>query len=175
MCRAAPRAPHPHPSAHPHSSVIAIPASPIVIDTNVSLDLWLFARDEQLREGRSAARLIGTLEMRDELCSVLHHSAAGRGPIAAGRMPPHAPAVVLASWDRHVRVVEAPSHPKPLWPRCRDASDQKFVDLALAESAGWLLTRDRALLKLARRCRAYGLVIAAPEAATLGSAPFASI
>ena len=142
-----------------------------VLRTNVALDLWLFTREglDELREGRPPRPLIGTLAMRDELRNVLHHSAAGDGPIAAGRVPPHAPAAVLASWDRHVRVVEAPLPPKLAWPQCRDASDQKFVDLALAESAGWLLTRDRALLKLSRRCRAYGLVIVTPEAATFAS------
>lgn len=154
----------------------AIATSPVVIDTNVALDLWLFVRQglDALREGQPPGRLIGTLAMRDELRDVLHHSACARGPIASHRVPPHAPALVLASWDRHVRIVEAPLRPKPSWPRCRDETDQKFVDLALAESAGWLLTRDRALLKLSRRCRAYGLVIAAPESETFASATFAS-
>lgn len=35
--------------------------------------------------------------------------------------------------------------------RCSDPDDQQFLELAIGANAGWLLTRDRALLKLARR------------------------
>ena len=47
--------------------------------------------------------------------------------------------------------------------QCRDPDDQMFIDLALAQRARWLLTRDRALLALARPAAAYGLEIAAPR------------
>jgi predicted nucleic acid-binding protein len=36
-------------------------------------------------------------------------------------------------------------------PRCTDAADQKFIDLALASRSQWLLSRDRAVLKLRRK------------------------
>lgn len=36
-------------------------------------------------------------------------------------------------------------------PVCRDPDDQKFLEAALAAQAGWLITKDRALLELARR------------------------
>lgn len=35
--------------------------------------------------------------------------------------------------------------------RCSDPDDQQFLELAIGAKAGWLLTRDRALLKLARQ------------------------
>ncbi len=35
-------------------------------------------------------------------------------------------------------------------PRCADADDQKFLELASAAKAGWLITRDRELLTLER-------------------------
>ncbi len=38
-----------------------------------------------------------------------------------------------------------------------------FLDLAHAAGARWLLSRDRAVLRLARRAAALGLVIAKPE------------
>jgi uncharacterized protein len=151
------------------NATAASPLSPIVIDTNVALDLWLFGRQGLDALNVRALPLIGTLAMRQELRDVLHHSATGSGPIATSRMPPDAPVIALASWDRHVRLVDAPLRREPAWPRCRDESDQKFVDFALAQRAGWLLTRDRALLKLSRPCRAYGLVIVAPEAATFAA------
>jgi putative PIN family toxin of toxin-antitoxin system len=45
-------------------------------------------------------------------------------------------------------------------PRCSDRDDQMFLQLALYANADWLLTRDKALLKLRRRVR---FRIALPE------------
>jgi putative PIN family toxin of toxin-antitoxin system len=47
-------------------------------------------------------------------------------------------------------------------PRCTDPDDQKFVSLACDAKADWLLTRDKALLRLARRLKQAGLRVAAP-------------
>ena len=48
--------------------------------------------------------------------------------------------------------------------RCTDADDQKFIDLALGYGARWLLSRDRAVLKLARRAQPLGLAVMTPDA-----------
>lgn len=51
-------------------------------------------------------------------------------------------------------------------PRCADRDDQKFLELARDSSADWLVTADKALLKLARRDRLRGLFrILTPELA----------
>jgi predicted nucleic acid-binding protein len=42
-------------------------------------------------------------------------------------------------------------------PRCADPDDQKFLELALASGARWLLSKDKELLKLDRRTRGAGL------------------
>ncbi|MBW8810763.1 MAG: PIN domain-containing protein, partial [Lysobacter sp.] len=42
-------------------------------------------------------------------------------------------------------------------PRCADPDDQKFLELALAANARWLLSRDHALLVLGRRTARAGL------------------
>lgn len=42
-------------------------------------------------------------------------------------------------------------------PRCADPDDQKFLQLALAAGASWLLSKDKELLKLDRRTRRAGL------------------
>jgi putative PIN family toxin of toxin-antitoxin system len=47
-------------------------------------------------------------------------------------------------------------------PRCTDPDDQKFVTLACDAKADWLLTRDKALLRLARRLQQAGVRVAAP-------------
>jgi predicted nucleic acid-binding protein len=46
--------------------------------------------------------------------------------------------------------------------RCRDADDQKFLDLAFALGARWLFSRDRALLELAKSASTLGLEILTP-------------
>jgi uncharacterized protein len=43
-------------------------------------------------------------------------------------------------------------------PRCRDRDDQKFLEAALAARAEFLVTKDRALLDLARRTARFGIV-----------------
>jgi predicted nucleic acid-binding protein len=51
-------------------------------------------------------------------------------------------------------------------PRCADRDDQKFLELARDSTADWLVTADKALLKLARRDRLRGLFrILTPEMA----------
>jgi predicted nucleic acid-binding protein len=52
--------------------------------------------------------------------------------------------------------------------RCTDADDQKFIDLACAAPARWLVSRDRAVLKLRRRAATDGLVIVTPDGWRLG-------
>ena len=47
--------------------------------------------------------------------------------------------------------------------RCSDPDDQKFLALALDAAADWLLTRDKALLKLNRRLKAAGLRVGSPS------------
>jgi len=48
-------------------------------------------------------------------------------------------------------------------PQCRDPDDQKFLTLAAAARADCLVSRDRELLRLARRCAAH-LAILPPGA-----------
>ena len=51
---------------------------------------------------------------------------------------------------------------KPL-PQCKDRDDQKFIELAHRGGAQWLVSKDRAVLKLARRVeRDFGFRIAQP-------------
>ena len=48
--------------------------------------------------------------------------------------------------------------------RCTDADDQKFIDLAIAARAHTLVTRDKALLRLARKAlERHGVRVCKPE------------
>lgn len=65
-----------------------------------------------------------------------------------------------AAWARWASPRPAPVSAGPL--RCSDPDDQIFIDLALVARARWLLTRDRALLKLARRAAPLGVHVLTP-------------
>ena len=132
----------------------------LVLDTNVVLD-WLLCRDPRC-DGLGAAiasgrlRWIASASMHDELRHVLARGIVSR---RAGD-----PAAVLRGWDRWAALVVPWDRPslRPL--RCSDGDDQMFIDLALQVRASALLSRDRAVLKLARRADAHGLKILTVEA-----------
>lgn len=132
----------------------------IVIDTQVVMD-WLVFRDARVQALTSAVtsgalRWLVAPAMRDEIRHVL-----GRG-IAAAYTPDLA--FIETQFDTHAEAIET-IEPQPLAGRlvCRDPDDQKFIDLALATQARWLISRDKALLALAKRARPRGLAILKPE------------
>jgi uncharacterized protein len=129
----------------------------IVLDTNAVLDWLLFADPEMqaltaaIEQGR--LRWIATAAMRGEFEHVL-----GRGLAAARGADPSR---VEFAWDQHC--TEHPAAPPAATPlRCTDTDDQKFPDLAMATGARWLVSRDRALLKLRSKAASRGLAIVAP-------------
>jgi predicted nucleic acid-binding protein len=134
------------------------PVPLIVLDTNVVLDWLLFADPgvqglvTAIEQGR--LRWIATAAMRGEFAHVL-----GRG-LAATRSAD--PAHFEAAWAQHC-VAHPPAPPAAAPLRCTDSDDQKFLDLALAAGARWLVSRDRALLKLRSKAAALGLAIVAPS------------
>ncbi|CAM4213863.1 putative toxin-antitoxin system toxin component, PIN family [Roseateles saccharophilus] len=133
----------------------AVPAA--VIDTQVVMD-WLVFRNPEVQRLADAVvggalRWLVAPAMRDELRHVL-----GRG--VAQRYAPDL-AYIEASFDAHATPVET-TEPSPRLV-CRDPDDQKFIDLALAAQARWLISRDKALLTLARRARPRGLLILPPR------------
>ena len=137
------------------------PPPDLVLDTNVVLDWLAFGHPvgatlaDALTSGR--CRWICTRAMRDELADVIAREALKRWAIDA--------TTVLAVFDALGVDVGTPA---PLGAaaslRCSDPDDQMFIDLAIARSAHALLTRDRALLRLASRARRCGVRIATPEA-----------
>jgi predicted nucleic acid-binding protein len=139
------------------------PVSQLVLDTNVVLDWLVFGNPsckpfvDALVAGR--ALWLTTADMHDELMHVL-----ARGSLAAWQPDLGA---ITAAHQRWARVIEARSTPTPARLRCTDPDDQKFIDLAAQLSDACLLSRDRAVLKLARRAREAGFVILSPEAWSL--------
>jgi uncharacterized protein len=131
----------------------------IVLDTNATLD-WLVFDNPELSLPRSAIltgaiRWIATSAMRDEFGFIL-----GGGSLAAWKPDS---SKIWAAWDRHcVLRPEPPAGDPARRPRCSDPDDQMFIDLAIAESARWLVSRDKAVLKLARRLRPFGVEVVTP-------------
>ena len=127
-----------------------------VLDTNVLLALWLF-RDPEVDPLR-AALAAGKLRACRSPATDAEFAEVLRRPELFS-VAPERQVALLAAWHAASWPVEAlRSAP---WV-CRDPLDQKFLDLAVSAGAAWLITRDRDLLKLARKTRRQGLIIATP-------------
>lgn len=141
----------------------------IVLDTNVCLDLFVF-RDprwtlllEAMKNGQVEA--VTRDDCRMEWSIVLGYSHL--------KLDEAARAQVSAEFDALIRC-----HPMPAadavpvkLPICKDKDDQKFLELSRDVQADVLITKDKALLKLARKTRRDGLFsIMTPEAWTLETA-----
>lgn len=140
--------------------MIPVPVNPIVIDTNVCLDLFVF-RDPRWAELLAAlesgqVQAVTRADCRDEYLAVLRYPHL---PLdEAGRLE------AAARFDALLRVV-APDARHLRLPVCTDRDDQKFLELARDAGASSLITKDKALLKLGRRTAREGLFrIMLPEA-----------
>ncbi len=136
------------------------PVAPVaVLDTNVVLDWLVFDNPDCAPLARAIlerrVRWVATPAMRAELAHVL-----GRGHL--DRWQPDL-AAVWNAWDQHCENQDEFPRVRALQGlRCSDPDDQKFIDLAVAMRAGWLLTRDRAVLRLARRLATHGVAAMPP-------------
>ena len=126
-----------------------------VLDTNILLDLWVFddpasaALRESLQEGET--HWIATVPMREELARVLHY------PHIAQRLKTRASTAdtVLDHFDRHAQL--QPDAPKAPYV-CKDADDQKFIDLAVQHSAA-LHSKDAQVLCMKNRLARCGVML----------------
>lgn len=139
----------------------------LVLDTNVCLDLFVFgdASCATLRDAlrAGAVQAVTDAACRDEWLRVLGYPQLA---LDAARR-----AAAVAAFDESVRLLPTAGRPvvpaMPKLPRCADPDDQRFLELAQASGAQWLLSRDRELLKLARRTRReHGFDILTPQAWT---------
>ena len=130
-----------------------MPAKPIVIDTNIVLDLLVFndVLAQPLKQALPAGELdwLATQAMRDELARVLGY------PKIVPRLTfyQRSADAVLADFDRHARLVDVAAKASLT---CSDADDQKFIDLALAHQA-LLLSKDKAVISMTKRLLAQGV------------------
>jgi len=131
---------------------MAFPA--VVIDTNILLDAFIFndPAAQPLRQALASGQLhwLATQPMRDELLRVLGYKQI----IPRLAFYQLSPADVMTQFDQHAQLVPvAPKAPVT----CRDADDQKFIDLAVAHKA-MLLSKDNAVLCMSKRLLALGAI-----------------
>lgn len=142
------------------TDIITASVPRIVLDTNICLDLFVFCdpRWAQLLQAveSGAVEAVTRADCRDEYRVVLHYRHL---PLDDGSR-----AQAEARFDRLVKVVAPPPMPV-LLPVCTDKDDQKFLEVARDARVSALVTKDKALLKLAKRTAKAGLFrIMLPEA-----------
>ena len=120
---------------------------PVVFDTNVVVSALLFSSGVA-GELRSAWRssdfeALVSEPTVDELIRVL---AYPKFALAAAEIE-----LLLADYLPHARRIRPPKRRPRALPRCRDREDEKFLELASAGGARYLVTGDRDLLALAAR------------------------
>lgn len=139
--------------------------SRLVLDTNIVLDCFVF-RD------RAACHLTAAIEARrvhalvhqlaiDELERVLSYPRCRLGIIEQRQV-----------LDRYLAAASFAPMPDGFgpgqlllpagFPRCRDSDDEPFLALAYHARADALVTKDRAVLKLRRKARRFGVAILPP-------------
>jgi len=135
----------------------------VVLDTNIVLDLFLFAdpRTAPLRAALQAGQLQWWTapRMRDELERVLAYPHIVALLSARGK----AAHEVLRDFDDDAHLHTKPMQAAPY--RCQDPDDQIFIDLActLAQGAAGkpvlLLSKDRAVLKMRKRLERLSILV----------------
>ena len=139
----------------------------VVLDTNVVLDCFVFQNTECVELLRAimsrAVTWRASPEMRDELLRVV-----SVGHLNAWHPDP---TELSEQWDRWCSESPPAAVSTPMGRlRCTDPDDQKFIDFSIWVGARWLVSRDRAVLKLARRMREYGIEVIRPPGWTLSAA-----
>lgn len=129
--------------------------SPIVLDTNVVLDLWVFDHppSQSLRQGleQGVERWFATAHMRAELERVLDYPHIARRLLAASLNAQH----VLSHFDTYAQL--QPDAPKAPY-TCKDPDDQCFIDLAVQHQAR-LWSKDAHVLSMKNRLARCGVAL----------------
>jgi uncharacterized protein len=131
----------------------------VVLDTNVVLD-WLVFENTNVALLSAAVmgghvRWLACQRMREELLRALSYSSLARWNPDSER--------TLTSFDRWAVVQPTPLRTTHGPLVCSDPDDQVFIDLSLQTGALWLLTHDKALLKLRRAAKLRGVSVLQPE------------
>jgi len=143
--------------------VLSIPPRRVVLDTNVLVSLYVFA-DSRFAPLRARIESGEWQAITNEACFNEFRRVLGYPMFALSDEQQQG---ALAAYDAVVtHFAESTQAVAVALPRCKDRDDQKFLELARDAAADWLVTADKALLRLARRDRLRGLFrILTPELA----------
>lgn len=141
------------------------PPTAVVLDTNVVLDWLVFDNPAGLALGTQieAGQLHWLLcpRMLEELTDVLGRLDRER----QWQRWAHRRTTALEATHRWARQAGNPPALPPSLPlHSSDPDDQVFIDLAVTHRTRWLFSRDRAILRLARRLRLLGVEALPPSA-----------
>lgn len=120
----------------------------LVLDTNVALDLFVF-RDPAARHVLDALHGGAVQAVVDEACRAEWLAVLDYPDLALSDEVRRAAIVAFDGCALLLHGLLPPADIK--LPRCADPDDQKFLELALSAGAQWLLSKDKEVLRLARR------------------------
>lgn len=123
----------------------------MVLDTNVCLDLFMFndPRWQRLHHALHSGEVeaFTSTSCRKEFMLVLAYPKM--------QLNEASQTAILQAFDLVIRQIDLPPNalgtPAITLPLCKDKDDQKFLELAYACQADTLITKDKALLKLAKK------------------------
>jgi len=125
----------------------------VVLDTNIVLDLLVFSdpATQPLASALDQGNLqwVATVPMREELQRVLTYPQIVKSLVHHGRCAQQ----VLGAFDGQAQLLAIAPKASVT---CKDADDQKFIDLAVLHQAR-LLSKDRAVLCMKKRLLALGV------------------
>lgn len=142
----------------------------LVLDTNIVLD-WLVFKDKHIAELQRAwlerrLELIAHAPALDELQRVLAYPQF--------KLTEQGQRAVMKDYESRVRIVSLPEGATlenlgmPTdFPRCKDCDDDHFIALAYHHRADAIVSKDRAVLDLAKRVRRFGVTILSPSQLSL--------
>jgi putative PIN family toxin of toxin-antitoxin system len=135
----------------------------VVLDTNVLVSLYVFA-DSRFAPLRTRIESGEWLAITNDACFGEFRRVLAYPLFALSEARQEE---ALVAYKAIVTsLAEPPADVISSLPRCKDRDDQKFLELARDSQADWLVTADKALLRLARRDKLRGLFrILTPEAA----------
>jgi predicted nucleic acid-binding protein len=126
-----------------------------VLDTTIVLDLWVFDEPKAMalrtRVETGTSGWIATTAMREELARVLAYPQIVKR-LSARALPAD---TVLGHFDRWAQL--QPDAPKAPY-ACKDADDQKFIDLAVQQTAA-LHSKDAQVLCMKKRLARCGVTL----------------
>jgi putative PIN family toxin of toxin-antitoxin system len=129
-----------------------------VLDTNAVLD-WLLFDGPAVQPMKAAIEQGSLLPITNDACFAELERVLQYPKLRLDEAPRTA---VLVAYRAAAKWVDAAAGDEV--PRCRDRDDQKFLDLAAAAQADFLVTRDARVLGMARRMeKRFGVCVVMPD------------